>query len=151
MRKRCYYRYGEYVQVERWNRDCSCCVWDGAGFHRAYWLNQRWIFYGLLGRGHAEMVNCEGAAYMIRQLGYNRVGALHIRYCPSKYTLAVYAGKDWLLFAFPCHKRGIEDTIIKTIPIIGKIKRIDGFLKKFNNLINHFSLEQIIKFPPNDN
>ena len=24
------------------------------------------------------MVNCEGAAYMIRQLGHNRVGALHI-------------------------------------------------------------------------
>lgn len=24
------------------------------------------------------MVNCEGAAYMIRQLGHNRVGSLHI-------------------------------------------------------------------------
>ena len=52
------------------------------------------FFTGCLDVGHAEMVNCEGAAYMIRQLGYNRVGALHIRYCPSKYTLAVYAGKD---------------------------------------------------------
>ena len=36
------------------------------------------FFTGCLDVGHAEMVNCEGAAYMIRQLGHNRVGALHI-------------------------------------------------------------------------
>lgn len=35
-------------------------------------------FTGCLDVGHAEMVNCEGSVYMIRRLGRNRVGALHI-------------------------------------------------------------------------
>lgn len=35
-------------------------------------------FTGCVDVGHAEMVNCEGAANMIRALGHDRVGALHV-------------------------------------------------------------------------
>ena len=35
-------------------------------------------FTACLDIGHAEMVNCEGAAYMLRALGHDRVGALHV-------------------------------------------------------------------------
>lgn len=35
-------------------------------------------FTGCVDIGHAEMVNCEGAANMIRKLGHDRVGALHV-------------------------------------------------------------------------
>ena len=66
-------------------------------------------FTGCLDVGHAEMVNCEGATYMIRQLGCNRVGALHI------------------------HDNDLYDDL-HTLPYIGKInwKEVMKALKEIN-------------------
>lgn len=55
-------------------------------------------FTACLDVGHAEMVNCEGAAYMIRQLGHNRVGALHIHdndLYDDLHTLPFVGKIDW--------------------------------------------------------
>lgn len=74
-------------------------------------------FTGCVDVGHAEMVNCEGATNMLRRLGHDRVGALHIHDNDLYYDL-------------------------HTTPFVGKInwKEVAKALKDIN-YCGHFTFE----------